>query len=240
MSRIGVLSIILPELNHCVGVKQDPKYHKYDVFKHGIYTCDNIEPVLELRWAAILHDIGKPDTKEKKGGRVTFHKHEVVGANLARVALERLRFKKQVVSEVVHLIRLHMYHYTRDFTDTAVRRFIKNANIKEEDLNNIENLPLFKLRKAERKGNGFKTIPITERQHDFEKRIVGVFKGSSVFDIKDLDINGEELMRVFNIGPSKTIGDVLNHLVEKILEDPKLNTRDELIKLAAQYLYYQT
>lgn len=239
MHKVGLLGIVLPELDRCAGVKQDKKYHKFDVFKHCIYTCDYIEPDLILRLAAVLHDIGKPDTREEHGGRTTFHKHEVVGARLAKDVLERLRYRREVVSKVTHLIRMHMYHYTRDFTDAAIRRFIKNAGITRENLDNLETHPLFKLRKAERKGNGFKTIPVTGRQKDFEDRILHVFKGSKGFDVKDLDINGDVIIQLFNMEPSKKVGEILNYLVEKILDDPKLNTRSELIKLAAEYIYYK-
>lgn len=239
MQRTGLLAIVLPELNNCVRVRQDNRYHKFDVFRHCIYTCDNIEPNLVLRWAAVLHDIGKPDTREKKKGKTTFHKHEVVSAKLTKIVLERLRFRKDDVRDITHLVRMHMYHYTREFSDAAVRRFIKKAGITEKDLDSLGDLPLFKLRKAERKGNGFKTIPVTERQHDFEKRIVEVFRGSTGFEIKDLAVNGETLMRIFNLKQSKTVGDILKHLLDKVLENPKVNTEKELIKIAAEYLYYE-
>ena len=239
MQKIGLLKIVLPELDKCCGVRQDKKYHKFDVFKHCLYTCDYIEPDLILRLAAVLHDIGKPDTREIHGERTTFHKHEVVSARLAKVVLERLRYKKETISKTTHLIRMHMYHYTREFTDAAVRRFIKKVSITKENLDNIENIPLFKLRKAERKGNGFKTIPVTERQRDFERRIQRVFKGSKGFDIKDLDIDGTVIMRLFNMRPSQKVGETLEYMLEKVLEEPKLNTRKELVKLAAYYIYYK-
>jgi poly(A) polymerase/tRNA nucleotidyltransferase (CCA-adding enzyme) len=237
--KTRLLSIVLPELDRCAGVRQDRKYHKFDVFKHCLYTCDYIEPDLILRLSAVLHDIGKPDTREVHGDRTTFHKHEVISARLTKTVLERLRYKKEIISKVIHLIRLHMYHYTRDFTDAAVLRFIKKAGIVKEDLNNIENFPLFKLRKAERKGNGFKTIPVTERQHDFEKRIQRVFKGSKGFNIEDLDINGHVIMELFNMKPGKKVGETLSYLLEKVLDEPKLNNRKELIRLAAEYIYYK-
>lgn len=239
MQKTGLLEIILPELSKCAGVRQDKKYHKFDVFKHCLYTCDYIEPSLVLRLSAVLHDIGKPDTKDMHGERTTFHKHEVVSARLAKNVLERLRYKKEIIRSVTQLVRMHMYHYTRDFTDAAVRRFIKRAGITANDLENIENIPLFKIRKAERKGNGFKTIPITERQRDFETRIKNVFKGSKGFEIEDLDIDGKILMKLFNLESGPKVGDTLTYLLDKILESPKLNTRKELIKLSAEYIYYK-
>jgi len=239
MRKTGLMEILIPELASCAGVKQDSKYHKFDVFKHCLYTCDYIERDLVLRLAALLHDIGKPETREEHGDRTTFHKHEVVSVSLAKGILERLRYKKEISVRVIHLIRLHMYHYTRDFSDAAVRRFIKKAGIEKHDLEDLGNLPLFKLRRAERKGNGFKTIPVTERQHDFEQRIIDVYASSTGLEIKDLDINGEVLMSVFNLGQGQRIGEILNYLLEQVLENPKVNTQKELIKLAAEYLYYK-
>lgn len=240
MKKLGILEIIMPELYRCIGVRQDRRYHKYDVFNHCLYTCDFIEPNLVLRLAALLHDIGKPPTRHVGGGRITFHKHELAGADLADKLLVRLRYDGRTISEIKHLIRLHMYHYTRDFSDAAVRRFIKRANIEEKDLEDLGNIPLFKLRKAERQGNGFKTIPVTERQLDFENRIVEVYKASKGFNIKDLNIDGDTIMSVFNMKPSPEVGDLLNYLVEQILAEPKLNNRTDLLRITAEYLYNKT
>jgi len=239
MVKTGLLDIILPELAKCIGVKQDKRYHKFDVFRHCIYACDNIKPDLILRLAAVLHDIGKPSTRKIIGKKTTFHKHEVVSARLARIVLERLRYKNEIISKVIQLIRLHMYYYTRDFTDAAVRRFIKRAGLVKKDINNLGDIPLFELRKAERKGNGFKTIPVTEKQLDFEKRIISVFKSSSGFEVGDLAINGNTIMKMFSMEASPKIGEVLNHLLNKVLDDPKVNKENELIKLAAEYIYYK-
>lgn len=240
MERLGVLKVIMPELHSCVGVKQDKRYHKYDVFKHCLYTCDFIDPDITLRLSALLHDIGKPKTRNVLPNKITFHKHEVVGARIAKVILQRLKYDKKTIKEATHLIRLHMYHYTREFSDAAVRRFIKKARITEDDLNDLGNFPLFKLRAAERLGNGFKTIPVTERQLDFEKRIRSVFKESAGFDIKDLDIDGNVIMELFNLNQSPEIGDILKYLASKIIENPSINNRIDLIKVTAEYIYYNS
>ena len=237
MERLGVLKVIIPELARCAGVKQDKRYHKYDVFKHCLYTCDFIDPVIVLRLAAILHDVGKPITKKELPDKITFHKHEVAGARVAKALLQRLKYDKKTIKEVVHLIRLHMYHYTREFSDAAVRRFIKKAHVTEDDLDDLGNFPLFKLRVAERLGNGYKTIPVTERQLDFEKRIRTVYKESTGFDIKDLDINGDIIMELFNVDQSPKVGNILKYLVTKIIKQPGLNNRIDLVKLTAEYIY---
>jgi tRNA nucleotidyltransferase (CCA-adding enzyme) len=274
MAKLGTLEIILPELYNCIKVKQDRRFHKYDVFTHLIYTCDNIESTLVMRLAALLHDIGKPGTmkmvREKDGRtRVTFHKHEFLGAKLAKVLLTRMKYSNKIIEKVTNLISLHMYHYMSDvyrcpeckwntvaveeltecpqcsselhlqvgWSDIAIRRFIIRAEIKKEDLNKLEELPLFKLRAAERLGNGLKTVAVTDRQRSFQDRIIDVYKRSHGLTIGDLDINGEIIMETFNMEESPKIGDILDFLLEKVLDHPPLNNRLDLLKLATEYLF---
>lgn len=242
MRRIGLLKEVLPELDRCYKVKQDDRYHKYDVFCHCIYAADNIDPNIVLRLSALLHDIGKVDTRhvvkissKSEDNRTTFHKHEMVSVKLARKALTRLRYDKNTINEVIALIRHHMYHYTREYTDAAIRRFIKKVGITKKDLVNLGNFPLFKLRAAERLGSGLKTIPVTEKQKDFEARIKQVFKDSSGLDIKDLAVNGKDLMTVLKLKQSPKIGSILKSLLDHVLENPNHNERVYLLGLAALY-----
>jgi tRNA nucleotidyltransferase (CCA-adding enzyme) len=129
-----------------------------------------------------------------------------------------------------------MYHYTREYGDSAVRRFIRKQNITEDMLDNIGDLPLFKLRVAERLGNGLKTDPVTQRQLDFEKRIKKVFKKGGGLRLKDLDINGHIIKEAFGIKDGKMIGEVLEYLLDRIQRDKNLNNRMMLTELALQYL----
>lgn len=237
MEKLGILKIVMPELYGCVGVTQDEKYHKFDVFKHSLYAMDNIEPVLELRLAALLHDIGKSVTKKTtKGGRATFHKHEVYSAKMSTNLLTRLGYPVRVRKTVIPLIRMHMFHYTRDWTDVAVRRFIKRAGIDDDKVKNLDDLPLFKIRAAERLGNGLKKEAVTNRQRDFQKRIVSVYKSGSAINVKDLKVNGHDIMAMFNLVPGQKVGDVLNYLLHRVMENPKLNEKSLLLKEAVDYL----
>lgn len=236
MYKLGVLKIILPELADCATSHQDKKYHKYTVFKHLIYTCDNTEPKLTMRLAGLLHDIGKPIVRKIINKKVTFHKHEVIGAKAAIVILRRLKFDKRTIAEVTHLIRMHMYHYTREYSDAGVRRFIINAGVTKEDIQDISNFPLFKLRVADRLGNGFKSQPVTQRQLDFEERLIRVFNTSSGFSVQDLLIDGNDITEMLKIPQGKKIGMLLNHLLKLIIKDPKTNTREKLFHHSLDYL----
>lgn len=237
LARIGVLETILPELDRCRKIKQDIKYHKYNVFTHCIYACDHIEPTLVLRLAALFHDIGKYNTIAITKDRITFHKHENKSNKLAKTILTRLKYDYKTKKEVLYLIKLHMYHYTREFTDAAVRRFIIRAKITENDLKDLSNFPLFKLRQADRLGSGFKHIPITKRQKDFEERIINTYKKSRGLVIKDLKINGNVLIKTFNLSPCVLIGQTLDFLLKCVLKKPSINNREDLLKLSAKYMY---
>jgi len=236
MHKLGVLKIILPELEACVNCHQDKKYHKYDVFTHLIYTCDNIEANMILRLAALFHDIGKPIVRKIIKNKVTFYKHEVIGAKEVQVILERLRFDNKTIEKTSHLVRMHMYHYTREYTDVGVRRFITNAKVTENDINNISNFSLFKLRRAERLGNGFKTQAVTQRQLDFETRLVKIFKASSGFSVQDLMINGKDIMKVLKLPQGKKVGEILKYLLKLIIETPELNKKDVLLHHTLDYV----
>jgi tRNA nucleotidyltransferase (CCA-adding enzyme) len=236
MQKLGILELIMPELNSCVGVTQDTRYHKYDVFTHCIYTCDNIEPNLVLRLAGLLHDVGKAGTRKMVGNRVTFHKHEMLSVKLTRSFLNRLRYDGNTKTAVLSLVRLHMYHYTRDYGDGAVRRFIKKLSITKDTLADLGNLPLFKLRQAERLGNGLKIEPVTKRQLDFEDRIRKVFQRGGGLAIKDLDIDGHIVMEAFALKPGEMVGEIMKHLLDCVQKDKELNNRLTLIELTLQYL----
>ena len=237
MLKLGVLDIIMPELVKCHGCLQDKRYHKYDVLTHSLYTCDNIENNIVLRLAGLLHDIGKPDSKVIDGNdKITFYRHEVIGAKIAGLMLKRLGFDSKIVEQVMHLTRMHMYHYTREYTDAGVSRFIAIAGINEADINDINNFPLFKLRAAERLGNGFKKTSITPRQREFQERIIKVFKTNSGFSTRNLAVDGATLLEVFQLEPGPEIGNILRHLLSYVNEDSSLNERKILLHCALDYI----
>jgi tRNA nucleotidyltransferase (CCA-adding enzyme) len=238
MHKIGMLSLVLPELETCYGVKQDRRYHKFDVFHHCVYTCDHSPRDVVMRLAALLHDCGKPATREyhPKSGRTTFHKHEMAGLKICRDCLRRLGYDNATVKAVGNLVKYHMYHYTNEFTDGAIRRFINRVGVTEEDLGDLSTFPLFQLRAAERLGNGLKTNPRTAKQLEFEKRIVEVHRDSTGFTVKDLAIDGEVIMEAFGLNPGPIVGKVLSYLLEIVLDKPSTNTKERLMEYAKEYL----
>jgi len=227
MRRSGLLAIFLPELAQCYGLEQN-KYHLHDIYYHSIYSCDAAPRDYPLiRLASLLHDIGKvPTRREVEGGESTFYNHEVVGARMVRRLLARLKFSNEEIDRAVNLVVNHMFHYTDEWTDGAVRRFMRKVG-----LENLEDL--FRLRRADREGNGMRGgLPAPIRE--LRKRIDKVIEDENAITVKDLDINGHVIMEEFGIAPGPMIGKILNQLLELVLDDPAVNRRDVLVEKARE------
>ncbi len=234
MRDTRLLKKILPELDKTIGVRQN-KYHKYDVYHHTLHVLKSFLPSendLVLRFSALFHDIAKPSCKRISPGKTeaecTFYNHEIIGAKVATKVMRRLCFSKDQIRKTSHLIANHMFHYTEQWSDGAVRRFLKRVG--EENLES-----LFLLRQADRMGNGLrlKTCPQIEA---FKKRIAKCLLEENALKITDLDLSGHDLIKTFSLKPSKTIGFILNHLLEKVLDEPSLNEKQTLLNLARFFL----
>lgn len=170
LRKIGALKIILPELDNCFGVEQNSKYHKYSVYEHCIYACDAcVKYDSKVRFAALIHDIGKPATKGKNSNGTTFHKHEVVSTQLARKIVKRLEMNKVDSDFTVLLVSNHMYHYDRQWKTSTVIKFIQKVGLHKKYIGRMDKFPLFQIRHADRMGRGLN--PITKKQLDFEDRL---------------------------------------------------------------------
>lgn len=221
----GLLKVFLPELSDCRGVEQKGM-HSFDVLDHSFLSCDAApqdNPIVRL--AALFHDIGKVSTREKNEyGAYTFYKHEAVSEKLTKKIMQRLKFPNKEIEEVSHLVGLHMFHYTEDWTDAAVRRFIVRAG--------VENIPnLFDLRRAD--GFGMTgQAPDLSNLVSFKKRLEKVIAEDSALSLKDLAVGGRELMEI-GIPAGPKLGIILQKLFEAVLEDPSQNTKAQLLKIAA-------
>ncbi|MBM3257590.1 MAG: HD domain-containing protein [Candidatus Liptonbacteria bacterium] len=221
LEELGLLKFVLPELREGIGVAQN-KHHIYTVFEHHIKSLDYAAKQgysLPVRLASLLHDLGKPKTKAGEGANSTFHGHEMVGAKMAARALERLRYSKEFIEEVVHLIRYHMFYYNvGEVSPAGVRRFLVRVG--------PETVPdLIKLREADRIGSGVpKAIPYKLRHFLF---MIDKVKRDPVSP-KMLKVKGDDVMRILSTNPSPRIGWILGILLEEVLEDPKRNTKEYL------------
>src|SRR5258708_317681 len=223
LKNSALLDEILPEASKMFGVEQKSpgRHHIYDVGTHAMMAlkeCRIKDPV--TRFATLIHDIGKPATfKKLETGTITFYNHEVVGAMIARRIAERLRFSKKDEDKLVTFVRWHQFTVNEAQTDSAIRRFIKHVGPEYVD-------DMIELRRADRIGSGAKET--SWRTEDFKKRIIEVQK--EPFSIKDLKINGSDIMKELNIKPGPKVGEILNNLFKEVEEKKIKNEKSVLLK----------
>ncbi len=226
LREAGLLELWMPELTRGYGVTQN-RYHAWDVWDHGLHTCDAAPPEKPwVRWAALLHDIGKVDTRVVRNGEPTFYGHERVGAEQAAALLERLRFPNDARDRIVHLVREHMFDYRTEWSDAAVRRWLRRVG--------VENVAdLFDLRIADAIGNGLRP-PMVAGLEALRERVERELAAEQALRVADLAVGGEDAMRVLGIPPGPAVGRTLEALLDEVIEDPARNTRDALLaRLAA-------
>lgn len=227
--KLGLLQYIIPELEKSVSVEQNSA-HAYDVWEHLLRTvqhsADKKWP-LEIRLAALLHDISKPETRRwgKEQNQWTFYGHEVVGSRVAAKILSDLKSSKKIIDKVSILVRWHMFFSdTEQITLSAVRRMI--SNVGKENIWDLMNLRI-----CDRIGTGRpKESPYRLRKY---KSMIeeALMDPVSVGMIK---IDGNRLIKILNIPPGPKIGYILHSLLDEVLENPKLNTEEYLEKRAME------
>lgn len=238
MRQTGLLEIFLPELLEGLGVEQK-LYHSDDVYWHSLRTCDVAQDNIKL--AALLHDIGKP---RKDMGNGHFYGHDQEGARMTKEIMKRMRFSNGEIEKTVALVRSHMFYYphveegmdeeqvehikTHEWSDSAVRRFI--AKVGEENLED-----LFALRIADASSNP-KSAFNPDEIAKLQLRISEVREKDMALKVSDLEINGHELMEELGIEKGPQLGEILNYLLELVLDDPIVNTRERLLEEAKVYL----
>jgi len=228
MEKTGLLKLFLEELAICRGIDQKG-FHNFDVLDHCLSACDYAAAKgysRELRLAALFHDVGKPQARQMgDDGIWTFYRHEEISTSLCKKILNRLRYSNTVIEKVCHLIKEHMFHYTDEWTDAAVRRFI--ARVGEDHLED-----LYCLRRAD-------TFAFAGKEKDnsslllLANRVEKILAESRALSVKDLAVSGNDLLAI-GIQSGKTMGLILNELLETVLDDPRQNTREKLLEIAGK------
>ena len=218
----GLADVVLPELPALRMAADEHGQHK-DVYLHTLQVLvqaidlekrHGLEPDLTLRWAALLHDIGKPETREfGENGRVSFHHHEVVGARMARKRLKELKCSKQLVEDVGQLVFLHLRFYgyrNGEWTDAAVRRYVVDAG---------PLLPLLHLlvRSDCTTRNKKKAAALSSAYDTLEQRIEELKEQEELASIRP-DIDGNEIMQILDIPPGPLVGKAYKHLLALRME----------------------
>jgi putative nucleotidyltransferase with HDIG domain len=227
----GVLGEIAPELLEGVGVEQN-EWHAYDVWHHAMATVDAVpQGDLVTRLAALLHDVGKPRTKDGSH----FYRHEQVGAEMAADLLRKLRFSNDVVDKTVTLVRQHMYQADPELSDPALRRAIRRIGVE-----NLERQ--FALRHADIAGSG---LPKRDGSNErFEARVREELARKPAFSVADLKIGGDDviaaMIRSGHAAPGfhgdARVGELLRRLFEQVTEEPERNERQTLLDMLDEYL----
>ena len=207
----GLADEFLPEVPALV-VEQDPHHHHKDVLAHSIAVVAKCPPDPVTRLAALLHDIGKPETREFGPGGVSFHHHEVVGARLARQRLRELRYPKSTVSDVSSLVFLHMRPHTfkMGWTDRAVRRYVRDAGPLLDRLNAL-------VRADVTTRNAKRARTIQRRIDELEERIADLREREELEAIRP-PIDGNTVMEHLGIGPGPVVGEAMSMLLEHRLD----------------------
>ncbi|MGH2787131.1 MAG: CCA tRNA nucleotidyltransferase [Actinomycetota bacterium] len=218
----GITDLFLPELG-ALKLEQDPVHRHKDVFAHTLAVVERTEPDLVLRLGALLHDIGKPRTRRIGPDGVSFHHHEVVGADMARERLRALRFPNEVVNAVEQLIRLHhrFHTYKLGWTDSAVRRYVRDAGPLLGRLNDL-------VRADCTTRNQAKAQRLAERMDELEQRIKDLAAQEELDRIRP-DLDGRQIMAYLGVSPGPVIGEALDFLMEARLEEGPLG-EDEVYR----------
>lgn len=231
LEKLGMLSYVVPELLNARGVSQN-KTHAFDVYEHLLRTLQHAADKnwsLEIRLAALFHDISKPESRrfseEKKDW--TFHGHEVLGARVTKKALQNLKFPKDIIEKVTALVRWHMFFSDPDqVTLSAVRRTIRNVG--EENIWDLLNVRI-----CDRIGTG------RPKEQPFRLRKYIAMVEEALRDpisVKMLKIDGTRIMEITGNAPGPKLGHTLHALLEEVLEDPRKNTAENLEKRAIELM----
>ncbi|QYH20507.1 CCA tRNA nucleotidyltransferase [Corynebacterium aquatimens] len=244
--QTGLAAHVLPEVP-ALQLEQDEHMQHKDVYRHSLTVLrqateleaaadPNAEPDLKLRWAALLHDIGKPDTRAvKEGGGVSFHHHEVVGAKMARKRLKALKYPKHMVEDIGQLVYLHMRFHgfgEGQWTDSAVRRYVTDAG----DL-----LPqLHKLVRADCTTRNPKKARRLQRTYDhLEDRIAELAEKEDLARVRP-DLDGNQIMEILDLKPGPEVGKAWKYMKELRLERGELDHDEAVAELKAWWAAQQS
>ncbi len=226
--KLGILQYIIPELEKSIGVEQN-QAHAFHVWEHILRSLQHAADKkwsLEIRLAALFHDISKPETRRASHEtKWTFYGHDVVGSRVTEKVLERLKFPVKLIEKVAKLVRWHMFFSdTEQITPSAVRRLI--AKVGQENVWDLMNLRI-----CDRIGTGRpKENPYRLRKY---KAMVEEVMRDPV-SVGMLKIDGNKIIDVTHVTPGPKIGHILHALLEEVLEDPKLNDEETLQKRAIE------
>ena len=216
----GLAEHFFPELP-AMRLEQDPIHRHKDVLTHTFAVVENVRPDASsdfdfriTRLAALFHDIGKPRTRGYKDGKgVTFHHHEVVGARMTKARLKALKYSSQDVDAITELVALHLrFHtYAMGWTDSAVRRYVRDAGPLLNELNVLTRCDCTTR-------NEKKALLLARRMDDLERRIAEVMAREELAALRP-ELDGSDVMEILGIPPGRAVGEAMEFLMEIRLEE---------------------
>jgi len=212
LSDLGLMQQIIPEVLAMRGMHQDASYHHKDVFEHTVQVVDQTPARLVARWAALLHDIAKPRTRTVDDGVVHFYGHDYLGDQMSRKILQGLRLDRDTVEQVGKLVAMHQRanSYEDDWTDGAVRRFIREAGDVLEDLLDLSAADVTSKRQERRRAADERVTALRER--------IERIRAEEEVEKLDSPLDGNELMALFGRGPGPWIKPVKERLLAAVLD----------------------
>lgn len=222
----GLTRHFLPELS-ALKLEQDPIHRHKDVFSHTLAVMERTVPDIELRLAALLHDVGKPSTRRIGPEGVSFHHHEVVGAKMAKQRLRALRFPNGTVDRVSEVIRLHhrFHTYRLGWSDSAVRRYVKDAGALLPTLNAL-------VRADCTTRNAAKAKELAARMDELEHRIGELAEQEELASMRP-ELDGTQIMSFLGVGPSRAVGEAREFLLEIRLDEGEIGPDEAYRRLGA-------
>lgn len=230
MMQVGIIERVMPELVAMRGCEQN-RYHAFDVWKHTLAAVDAGPKRGVMPIALLLHDVGKPEVRgiNEKTGEYTFFGHEMVGARMANKLMNRLRFSNDERANVVHLVRYHVIAYDEQWSDSAVRRWVHRVGE-----GNVQDLLCIARADAMAKGHDPSlTLAQIDQLHE---RVVALREAGMAVTVRDLALNGRVIMQRLQLSPGPLIGDILEHLLQVVLDNPSRNQLEPLLEEARNYL----
>jgi len=231
LAGYGLLDKCLPELGPLIGCEQNT-HHAFDVWNHTLEALKFAPADAAMRWATLLHDIGKPSAKFiDQTGRTKFHGHEALSEKMASQILKRLKASNALYAETLALIRHHGTRPDKTWSDAACRRLLHRMTRDELDWHRWASLQL-----ADQMGKDINTENVPSDHAELLERMERIASVAPPLDVKALAIDGKAIMRLADKSRGPWIGALQRHLLEMVMDDPKLNTADELERLSKIWL----
>lgn len=224
----GITKVILPEFDACMETVQNNPHHCYTVGEHTLRSMQSIQPDKVLRLAMLFHDIGKPPRKfTDKEGIDHFYGHPDVSEEITRRVLRRLKFDNHTIHMVTSLVKYH------DRNVEPAPKYVRRAILKiGEDIFPL----LFDIKRADIAAQSeYKREEKTEKLEQVRKAYEEVLAKEQCVSLKTLAVTGKDLIAEVGMQPGPHLGSVLGKLLDKVIEDPELNHKETLLKLAEKY-----